>query len=714
MQLKCKNLRFIIQSGFNYFIFKGNGDMNEWYKQKLRRNLIDMHIEEWNKDFLYHFDPDEYYNNLVEANINAPMIYFQSFVGLCYWPTKSGKMHNAFIGREDQIRRLVDKCHKADMAVIGYYSLIFNNWAYNRYPEWQMRDIHNHGSMFDGSRYGMCCLNSQAYKNFVAEQIAEFSDYFQFEGLFLDMTFWPMVCYCDNCKTRWKKENGGEIPVTIDWSDPEWIKFQQKRIEWLSEFAQFATGEVKKHKSDCSVEHQYATAINHSWKFGVTENISLASDYSGGDLYGGIAEQSFACKVYYNLTRNQPFEYMTSRCYTSLNEHTTTKSMDLLRLGVMVTYLHHGACLLIDAIDPVGTIDKRVYQKIGSIFRETEALESYLKMGKHVFDVGLYYNMCGKMNTLKKPIPVDQEKDNISSPHDQAVMGAANSLRVHHIPYSVLNNSRPDLLPEIKVLVLSDVPFLSDGEITQIKNYIQNGGSTYISGCTCPELVEEIFSVKFNGYTEHKITYISPTNEGIPVMQHEFTYQYPLAMFEPQPQFTGKPQGKIYGTLTLPFTLPDTTQMNCFASIHSNPPGIFTDTPAMMITNYGKGRVFYSSLPLERAKREQHSDIFAGIIRMLMGDEMPAFSSSNAPEAAEFILFKDDEKELKLLGVINIQESFHIIPLNNFTVSVLSKKPPRDVYILPDKKQMLYKYEKQMVNIPIDHLDIYKMILLQF
>jgi hypothetical protein len=713
-------------------IYSGGFNMKNWYKNRFRRNLIDMHIEDWNNEFLSQFDPDVYYENLKEGDINAPMIYIQSHVGLCYWPTKNGKMHEAFRGREDLMKRLFDNCHSGGMDVIAYYSLIYNNWAYKNHPEWRMRDINGKASRDDGSRYGLCCPNSQGYRNFVKEQIIEFCAYFDFEGIFLDMTFWPMVCYCDDCKERWEKEIGGSMPVTLDWNDPQWVKFQRKRTEWLGEFAQFATAEIKKHKNECTVEHQYSPAL-HFWRFGVTENITEASDYAGGDLYGGIAEQSFACKVYYNLTKNQPFEYMTCRCYKSLNEHTTNKSEDLLKLSVMMTYLHHGACLLIDAIDPAGTIDSRVYKKIGKIYREAEAFEPWLSTGEHSYDVGLYLNMFSKMNSFEKSCPVKDIKDT-GQPHEDAVKGAANILRSHHVPYSVLNNWKLDLINKVKILVLPDIPFLEAPELEAVKNFIKNGGAAYISGRTVPALIEEIFGVKFEGFTNERVSYISPSDEGLGIFKGEFTKQYPLAMFEVQPKYTGKPAGKIYGAITLPYTKQkirsdfmdpssggdggkqidlDSPDYR-FASIHSNPPGILTSLPAMMMTEYGKGKVFYSTLPVERAEREQHGDIFAGIIELLMGDKDAVFSSEDAPETVECILFDDQVKKIKLLGLINVQEGFHTIPTGGFTVSVYSETAPVEVLALPDKKPVPYKYEDHHVKIRIDGLHIYKMLSIQY
>ena len=58
-----------------------------------------MHIEDWDDRFMEQFDPEEYFSLLKKAQITAPMIYIQSHVGLCYWPTKTGVIHKAFIGK---------------------------------------------------------------------------------------------------------------------------------------------------------------------------------------------------------------------------------------------------------------------------------------------------------------------------------------------------------------------------------------------------------------------------------------------------------------------------------------------------------------------------------------------------------------------------------------------------------------------------------------
>ncbi len=680
----------------------------QWYQKKLRRNLVDMHIDDWNEEFLSKFDPEDYVENLKIGHINAPMLYLQSHVGLCYWPTKSGKMHNAFVGCEDKMKRLEQLCHENGMNVIAYYSLIYNNWAHEHHPEWRIVDLNGNDTRSTGGRYGQCCPNNMEYRAFTEQQIKEFCEYFDFEGIFFDMLFWTKVCACPSCRARWEKEVGGEIPGEVNWKSSRWKLFAKKRIEWMGEFAQWATGLMEKYKPGTAVEHQFST-IMHPWTRGVTENIALASTYSGGDLYGGIEEQSFACKLYYGCTNNQPFEYMTSRAYPALAEHTTTKSEDMLRQCIMMTCVHHGANLMIDAIDPIGTLDKRVYERIGKIYREAEKFEPVMNVGDQAFDVALYYDLNGKYNIeADVAYSADDAMLDTSRPMHDALLGAARSLRAHHIPYGLVNNWRFERYKKAKVLMLSDVPDFEDSKVDEVLDYIRNGGSLYMSGHCHPRLLKEIFGLKYIGQTDETVTYISPTAAGDVYMQNQFTEKFPLVMFEPQPIVEGTPKGTVLGTLTLPYTIPnkastsrtpffDTLDMGSkiqrtlrFASIHSNPPGIYTDAPAMIYAEYGKGKCVWSAAPIERPLREQHSDIFVRIITMLAGN---AFCfSAKAPEYVECVLFDAPEENRKVMGVINMFEAFHVPEALDITVSVQCNSKPASVTLVSTGESLPFEW----------------------
>ena len=88
-----------------------------WYSNSYRRHLCDMHIDDWDESFLRDFSPEEYVENLKLARIRNAMLYFQSHIGLCYYPTECGVMHRAFRGREDLMRRTEQLCHENGICV---------------------------------------------------------------------------------------------------------------------------------------------------------------------------------------------------------------------------------------------------------------------------------------------------------------------------------------------------------------------------------------------------------------------------------------------------------------------------------------------------------------------------------------------------------------------------------------------------------------------
>ena len=321
------------------------------YSDKYKKYSLDMHVNVTRDEFLKQFDPEALAKDIISTGAEAGMMYIQSHYGYSYWPTKVGEMHPGLIGNEDAFKRLYDEMHKGGMDVDVYFSMIYNNWAYDHHPEWRIKDIDGNYSRDKGRRFGLCCPNSEGYKKFCRDQIADFTEYVgPYEAFFADMTFWPTVCYCDNCRARWEKEVGGEMPRIVNWKDERWKLFQRKREEWLQDYMQYIYDSVKMVNPGAVVEMQNST-MPGSWMMGVTENATIASDAVSGDLYGGFSQQTFACKLYYNMTPNLPFNYTTSRCEPSLDEHTTIKSEVMMKLHAMLSFINHGSNIFVDAVD---------------------------------------------------------------------------------------------------------------------------------------------------------------------------------------------------------------------------------------------------------------------------------------------------------------------------------------------------------------------------
>ena len=205
-----------------------------------------------------------------------------------------------------------------------------------------------------------------------------------------------------------------------------------------------------------------------------------------------------------------------------------------------------------------------------------------------------------------------------------------------------------------------------------------------------------------------------------------------MTLFDKAVQIKGTPDADILCTLTLPYTIPnprgifmdagqksefpavyhDDENRRRFASIHSNPPGIRTDRPAIMRQKYGKGEVIWACAPFEKADRPQHKAIFSRLIKSLAKNNL--HFHSDGPDPVELILFDVPELQQKLIGLINLQESFNTLPVYDFSISILSILPPKTVTRLFDNQAVNFEYSNQQVILHIDKLNQAQMFMLQF
>lgn len=677
-----------------------------WYNNNYRRHLCDMHIDDWDDEFLSKFSPENYLENLKAANVQTAMLYFQSHVGLCYYPTKCGKMHNAFHGREDMMQKLAAMCRKSGIKVVGYYSLIYNNCAYHDHPEWRIVPSANEFGFGESAsaantksfasnnifRYALCCPNNPDYRKFVSLQMKEIAEYFEFDGMFFDMLFWPKMCRCKHCLAKFKAETGYDLPEEENWNDPIWLLHIQKRREWMGAFAQSVTDEMKSYVPEISVEHNTAFAVLPNGKNALAEEVLNACDYAGGDLYGGQYHQSFTCKFYKNITKNQPFEFMPARCEPNLSKHTVTKSEDTLLSETMLTAAHHGANLVIDAINPVGTLDTRFYERLGKVFTQEAKYEKYYT-GDMIEDVGVYYTLRSKFNAHNEPY----------TNHN----GCVNSVKLmieKNISCGVIGGYGN--IEKYKLLIAPCLTQEDEYDYNRIIEYVKNGGRLYISGGDCNGLVKEFFGAEISGRTEESVVYIAPKESNMTDVEKAFGWfnaEYPLHFDGTAPIACGMDEKYVIATLTLPYTPQNTVK---FVSIHSNPPGVKTDIPAMAYRTYGEGKILWSALPIENvASPYQYGDVFINILQNILGFDQTY--SSNAPENVEIVAFRNEgEITVSAVQYCNRGKANKIYP---FEICVKTAQKPKKLLQLPTETEYTFKYENGIVKYTVDNLEIFDM-----
>ena len=668
----------------------------KWFTHAYRRNLVDMHIEDWNEVFLSQFDPEAYFANLKRAHIQSPMLYLQSHVGYCYWRTESGHTHAAFRGREDAMKRLVKLCREDGMHPVGYYSLIYNTNEEDRHPEWMLRTDGDPRSTRStrstrqrGGRYGLCCPNNPGYRDFVKTQIREIAAFFSengeclLDGMFYDMTFWPGICRCEHCVSRYLRETGrdelpgGALPA-VNWNDSLWLEFQRLRERWMGEFARFVTEETRRCMPGVTVEHNFANAVASGDSLcASTEQVNDWCDYTGGDLYGDLYNHSFTAKYYYAVTKNQPFEYMTCRCDRSLGVHTITKSEERLAVEVLLTAAHHGASFIIDAIDPVGTLDSRVYERIGKVFERQMPYEKYFR-GEMVREIGVYYATTGRYNTRGLPFT-----------NKTCAVELTRTLIEEHLPVGIAANSLTGDLSRYKMLFAPAIAGISDENRRDLVRYVEDGGVLYVSGADDPVLLSMLFGASLTGYTEENAVYLAPTAEGQPLFG-EFNPAYPFPTEQSLPILEVR-DVCVLATMTLPYTKPSEGR---FASIHSNPPGIPTETPALFEKKLGKGTALWSAAPIENDGRRSHKALMTALLERYV-ERASLTVRTTAPRQVELVTFRDAGSTL--LSAVDLLCTDELLPVPAFSVELRCEKPEHVTQLAgcdSEEKELPFTYDE--------------------
>lgn len=672
-----------------------------WYSDSYRRHLADMHIEDWNEEFLRDFDPEKYAENLKKAHIQTAMIYIHSHVGYNNYKTETGHAHKEMDVPYSRIQELVDICHREGMTVVAYYSLTYNTWAHDTHPEWRMfnKDGASKRMRIPHYRYGRCCPNNEEYLQFTYRQIDEFSKIFKVEGVFYDMLFWDDICYCPSCQRKFLEETGREIPTEINWHDPLWRKFEDCRCRWMGEYAKKITDYTKKAMPGVTVEHNFASAVSGDWQFASSEYTNEACDYTGGDFCGvsDAYDHSFTAKYYYNVTNNQPFEYMTGRCQIGLSRHTLTKSEKALRLEMFLAASHHGASLFIDAVDPKGTLDTRVYDRLGNVFEEQMKYTSVFKKGSYLEESAVFYSAAGRYN----PDGDDEYNSVTCSAY------ATRRFIMNHIPVGVISNAMNQDLTKYKVIFAPAVALLTEKARNGLVQYVQNGGSLYFSGNGEDELIKTFFGFVPEGVTEADQTYVTPC-KGYEMLFSEFTEEYPLTAATHQaivdPMKLDR-ETTILGKLVLPYTA---RTEDCFASIHSDPPGIWTENPSIIYKKYGKGKVVWSAVPFEAFEGWQFEEMMMSMIKFLGAEDWSI--TTDAGPGIELISFQTDNGYLiSALDMLSYENDLNYKPI---TISIKSDRP-LTVRLLPGRETISSEYKDGMIKFTTPEIHQFAMFELQ-
>jgi len=693
----------------------------KWYENSYRRCLVDMHIPDWDERFLAEFDSKRYIEAMKTAGVDAAYIYANSCVGICNWPTKTGHRHKGLIGR-DIIRELTEGLAKEGIKPIVYINF-WSIWAYNKYPEWRCIDQKGRGSK-EGlwgrpSRHGLLCMNSP-YSDYVLQLVDELCSSYDFVGFWVDMILWRMMCYCPHCRKRFRDETGYELPEKVDWKDPVWLTYLRKREEWNEEIFSRIIARVKKWKPEATV---MCNSSYYPWYIlGESMKFYRLGEFIGGDFSMKRLPHSFECKLFNSVSAHKPFEFLCSVMDPALGEHSVIKSDEHLQTLMFSTLANNGRYGFIDAIDPSGMLNPRVYKRMHKIFEIEKQYEKYLRNEvRFVQDVGLYTNLDSYTTPIHNGTRVvDVDIRSIAaSPHMNGTQETALNLMNQHIPFGVLTPYDLDNLDTHKVLIISNLCVMTEEECEKLRSFVKKGGCLYASGEIARYDKEgqeilggalaDMLGVRLLGQTSEKITYMRPMEMGKYILE-EYTDTHPLTVNGPQMLVEAQENTVVLAKLTLPWVHPEDPAR--FASAISNPPGQNTEYPSIVLSNYGKGKVIYSAGQLEMLHKPDHVIAF---VRLLELFKKHAYSfETNAPHCMELTMYEQKEEGRYILNLLNRQEILPSVPVHDIEVYIHVPQKIKTVRMLPEEKEIPFTIQNEQVCFCLDKVNIFQMMALEY
>ncbi len=640
-----------------------------WYEHSPFRNLVDMHIPDWNPDFLRRFDPEAYADCMARAGVDTALIYAGNCLGICFFPTKTGHMHEGLRGR-DIFGETVSALRRRGIRPITYFN-IWSRWAFDTHPDWRIRSVDGRDTLHnpDGTlaRYGRCCLNAPGYREYVREQFSQLARDYDTAGFWIDMTGWHgAVCACGHCRARYLRETGRELPETVDFSDPAWVDFVRARERWLYDF----NAEIRRTVDECrpGVTCAFQSAFwGSGFTGGFTQSYADLSDYIAGDFYASALVYSWLCKYLSNVSKHRPMEFMVSRCY-DLSDHTTTKTEAELRFSAYAALSHGAAFLFIDAIDPAGTLDARLYDRMGGIRR---ALAPYLDVwspaARVLPEVSFYWNFPSMYSPAENGKPLRDVRG--WSPAAR-MENAARTMIAAHFAYDF--TAKLDTIPADGVLVLSEQYVLSDAERRALTAFVEHGGRLVVTGGTGtrtiegkPASLDTLTGVAIGDAFPEDTCYLSPTDAALPLFEGA-NKSYPLYFPAPAPKAIVRADVEVLATVTR--AAAHSQEIRRFGSAISNPPWEETVSPAVTRRHVGKGEVVWLAVPLFDAATERQRKVFENIVRSLLPER--TMIETDAPSWLEVMLRHDEAQNRTFITLYKAMSVYYDTPAFDVRLSV--------------------------------------------
>ena len=376
-----------------------------------------------------------------------------------------------------------DAAREAGLAVIARMDI---NRAtgdfYEAHPDWFCLDIDGNPIISQGRYFS--CVNSGYYKEYIPAVLRELIDRYHPDG-FSDNSWKGMdrktICYCGNCKSKFKNDTGLELPGAVDWEDPAyrtWVRWSYRNRTDNWDLFNNVTKEYG-GESCLWLGMLHADPVNLGGGFGDLKALCersrvIFSDHQSREVMTGFEQNS----INGNLLRLASDEGVlvpesmanyvrgpkSFRLAANPPEETQLWCAEGIAGGISPWYHHVGG----------GQNDRRQFETPVELFQWHRENEEFLYDRISMANVGVVWNQENADFYGR-----DDAEEKAAHPWN----GICRALSKARIPFMPVNaGDISAYASRLDMLILPDVAILTASQEQAVMDFINNGGSIVLSG----------------------------------------------------------------------------------------------------------------------------------------------------------------------------------------------------------------------------------------
>lgn len=609
------------------------------------------------------FDPDFWLSYFKRIHADGTTLSAGGVVA--YYPTDVPLHHRSdWLGTSDPFGYLVKGCRDMDMSIIARTDPhAARQNVYDAHPDWIAVTANGEKRRHWANKdlWVTCALGPYNFE-FMTQVNKEIMERYRPDGIFSNRWAGSGLCYCEHCKKNFRDYSGLELPQSSDRFDPTYLKYMEWSTNRLKELWILWDGLIRKGNSTSRfipngfpdkvvtgrlsdivfTDHQARSGVTMPWANGRGAKelrASIGMKPLGGIFSVGV-EESYRWKD--SVQTEAEIRVWVAEGTANGQRPWFTKFSGVL-------------------------YDRRWLNTVDKIYQVHYRSERYLRNTAPMARVGMVFSEQNRNYGRE----VWQQN---SGDHSQ---GMYHALIEDRMPFEMVNDRLLDAehLKPFKLLILPNIAVLSAEQCSQLRDFVEGGGSIVATFET--SLYDEtgrrrtdfgladLFGVSYNNGMEGPMqnSYLrlkkdSSTNQFHPVLKGlEDAYRIINSIHQVQVV----PRSSFASPVTLIPTYPDLPMEDVYPRVPE------TDIRELYLRDMGKGRIAYFPGDIDRSFWQilsaDHGILLRNTLRWALNEEPIA--------------------EVKGAGVIDVtvwrQEQSMTVHLVNLTNPMMMKGPIREL-----------------------------------